>query len=439
MLIWISMLLVFGALATLGYYQGAIRFVISLVGMVAGFVLAPIGGILLSPLVGKLGVTNPIWVTALAFILAFLIVYGIGLGLAQFVHRKVEHYYKYRAEDVKRLRWERLNQKLGIPLGLFAGAAWILPLCLGVYVGGYPTVQLSVEDNATGAYKYMNMARHGLVETGLDKTVSRFDPMPSEYYEVSDVLGLLYQNPILLNRLAKYPPFLRANEDPTLADFGNDQEYMNLILSKSDIAQIMAHPRSLPLLTTAGLYMATTGAELSDLHEYLKTGKSAKYDDKKILGRWKLNVRATLAQARKKNPDMTSREMAGLRASTPFLSTITLMATTDEKFILQAGQTAAAEPVAAAAPVDPMAARYGLQAPRGGAVNPGAAMPVRPQPSRSVVPTLEGKISPIEGTWKLDLDRYELSAGAGPFTAVVEGSRLTISHPVTTLVFDKEA
>jgi hypothetical protein len=254
------------------------------------------------------------------------------------------------------------------------------------------------------------------------------------------VLGLLYQNPILLNRLAKYPPFLRANEDPTLADFGNDQEYMNLILSKSDIAQIMAHPRSLPLLTTAGLYMATTGAELSDLHEYLKTGKSAKYDDKKILGRWKLNVRATLAQARKKNPDMTSREMAGLRASTPFLSTITLMATTDEKFFLQAGQPAAAEPAAPAAPVDPMAARYGLQVPRGRAVNPATAVPVRPQqPSRSVVPTLEGKISATEGTWKLDMDRYELSLGARPVTAVVEGSRLTISHPVATLVFDKEA
>lgn len=448
MLIWISMFLIFGVLAILGFYQGAVRFLVSLAGMLAGAVLAPVGSIFISPVLSWVGVKHPVWMTVLSLLIAFGVVYMIGLALAEFVHRKVEHYFKYKAEDLTRIRWERLNRRLGIPLGLVTAAAWILPLSLVVYVTGYPTLQLSLNDNATGVYNYINSARQSLQSTGLDKTASRFDPMPEQYYEISDLLGLLYQNPILMSRLAKYPPFLRAGEDAALTTFGSDKEYMDLLLSKGDIAQIVQHPNTIPLLTAGGAYMAATGVELKDLHEYLKTGKSAKYDNEKILGRWKINVRATIAQARKKNPDMSSTEMAGLRASTGFLNTVSLLATTDEKVILNAGQATPAEAVAAPAaePVDPNVARYGLQGqprgpgPRGG---PTPAVAARPTTSRTVAPTLNQQIQPSQGSWKRDLDKYQLgitTGRGGPQTveAVIEGNRLSVNHPAVTLIFDKE-
>jgi hypothetical protein len=78
------------------------------------------------------------------------------------VHHKVAHHYKYRADDVTRLRWERLNERLGACIGVVVGCVWLILLGLGIYIAGYPTVQLSSDDNATGIYRFLNMARRDL-------------------------------------------------------------------------------------------------------------------------------------------------------------------------------------------------------------------------------------------------------------------------------------
>jgi hypothetical protein len=54
--------------------------------------------------------------------------------------------------------------------------------------------------------------------------------------------------------------------------------------------------------------------DVDDLVGYLQTGKSAKYDDEKILGRWLFSVNGTLAQVRISKPNISSGDMSRLRA-----------------------------------------------------------------------------------------------------------------------------
>ena len=75
---------------------------------------------------------------------------------------------------------------------------------------------------------------------------------------------------------------------------------------------------------------------MNDLTNYLQTGKSAKYDSQKILGRWELNVNVTLVWLRQANPKMPSKEMAAVRAlwSQAYAQT-TVMVTPDNQVFLK--------------------------------------------------------------------------------------------------------
>jgi len=53
---------------------------------------------------------------------------------------------------------------------------------------------------------------------------------------------------------------------------------------------------------------------LPDLMDYLKTGKSAKYDGEKILGRWDFNISTTIAMLRQTQPNIPASEMKTIRA-----------------------------------------------------------------------------------------------------------------------------
>ena len=61
MLIWLIILAIFGILGATGYYKGAIRAAVSLVGLGFACVLALPLSPPLRPLVPKLGLVNPVW------------------------------------------------------------------------------------------------------------------------------------------------------------------------------------------------------------------------------------------------------------------------------------------------------------------------------------------------------------------------------------------
>ncbi len=50
---------------------------------------------------------------------------------------------------------------------------------------------------------------------------------------------------------------------------------------------------------------ATVIPDLKDLHTFLDTGKSPKYDPEKILGRWDFNVNVTMSLFRRGKPNIS--------------------------------------------------------------------------------------------------------------------------------------
>jgi hypothetical protein len=453
MLIWLLAIVVFGLVGALGYYQGAIRLLVSLAGLLVAALLAFPLAPMTKFLVPLIGIKTVFWSWALPPLVNFCVLYLVGIGVAFFAHHKVALHYKYRTEDMVRLRWERLNERLGICVGLASGGVWMILLSLGIYIAGYPTVQLSNEDNATGMFRFLNMARRDLESTGLARTAARFDSTPATYYQASDILGLIYNNPILLNRLAQYPPFLLTGNRPELQEIANDKDYMSMLLSKTDIAQILANPKTQVVINNVEFLDEMERQDLKDLGTYLQTGKSPKYDDEKILGRWQIDLYATVAQEKKKNPDMTASEMQKLKKQAGLMSNISFVATTDNKAILKVELTEqqqkilqAAQAPAVVAPAEPagqptmspdLARRYGI-GPGGRRTSPGGQQ-VRPAAPKPATPSLVQPVFSAQGTWKHTDDKYEVAlqdekGKQQTGNVVAEDGRLIIHLPTKTLV-----
>ena len=76
---------------------------------------------------------------------------------------------------------------------------------------------------------------------------------------------------------------------------------------------LLNHPKTQDIIKNAEIAEALKQIDLKDLMRYLQTGKSPRYDDEKILGRWALDPQATLIRERKRRPDMSAAEMNLLR------------------------------------------------------------------------------------------------------------------------------
>src|SRR6266498_967756 len=329
MTIWITAALLFALFGGLGYAKGAIRMVFPLIGLVLGVFLAvPLGPVVKS-LVPLVGLKNPIWSILLPPVIVFFLIALIFIIAGFIAHWKINLYYKYRTDDYQRLSWERLNRRLGISIGLLAGAAYTLLLGLIVYILCYSTVQISAEENETGAVKYLNQARTDLHATGLDKTVAAFDPTPENYYLAADILGLIYHNRLLESRLSAYPPFLSLAERQEFQDIANDTEYQNLLATQAPVGQIIDNPKTQAILNSQEIVQQLQQTDLTDLLEYLKTGESPRFADMRILGRWQLDPYATLLQEKRHRSHMTTAEMRLLKQELEFKKGLTLIAAPD--------------------------------------------------------------------------------------------------------------
>lgn len=332
MLIWAGVIVIFGILAVSSYYKGAVRSLVSLVGLlVATFVALPLGPYV-EGVVPKLGLTHPVWSYIVPPVLVFAVVVLIFVGLSFLVHHKVYMHYKYAADDYTRVRWERLNRRLGLCVGILAGGIYTLLLGLGIYIFGYPAVQFTT-DQSPKAQQYLRDARAQLTGSGLDRSVSALDPMPSAYYQVTDLAGLVYSNPSVLERLASYPPFLQFGEMSEFKDIATDTAIMGAMQTQAPVQTIVNDPKVLGLLDNPTVMGVIEQVDPVDLFNYLKTGDSQKYDGEKILGRWRLLVSDTYIKARRQNPDMTAREMRSIKTFiTVFLPGLALMATPERAF-----------------------------------------------------------------------------------------------------------
>src|SRR6266487_4653288 len=453
MTIWIMALLLFALFGALGYAKGAIRTVFSLVGLALGTFLAVPLGPLVKPLVPLVGLKNPIWSILLPPVIVFFLIAIIFIVIGFIVHWKVGLYYKYRADDYHRLAWERLNKRLGISFGLIAGSAYTILLGLVIYILGYLTVQVSAGENETGLAKYLNQARSDLHSSGLEKTVAAFDPTPENYYLASDILGLVYHNPLLHSRLSTYPPFLSLAERQQFQDIATDTEFQNMLATQTAVGQIINHPKTQAILNEQEIVQQLQQTDLKDLLEYLKTGESPKFADIRILGRWQLEPYATLLQEKKRRNRVTTAEMKLLKQQLEFVKSYTLVVTPDNNVKLKGpdvmppiqkylgelkasaeGPARRAAPVARAPaptpvrPTAPSAAsqqaaqRYGNRpgaspappAPPAATAVPTAA-PAAPPPSPVAMAAEIAKLPTVvlaEGTWKGENDKYQLTLTA---------------------------
>ena len=431
MSIWILAIVLLVVFAAIGFAKGAIRMSISFIGILLGILLArPMGG-LMTPLMGPLGIKNPVWLFLMPPVIAFVLIYIIVFALSFFVHHKVYLFYKYKRDDADRIRWERMNRFVGASAGIVTGAVFFFLVTGLIYSAGYLTVQLSAEENNPPSIKFINSVRQDMSDVGFDRAAARFAPASEFYYESADVFGLLYHNPLLQNRLAIYPYFITLGQRPEFQEILTDKEYNDLIFGKAPITKIIDHPRTQALLGNREVMEYLRGTDIPDLKQFLRTGKSDKYEDQDILGVWTLDENAVLHTMRKSNPEIRTRDLRMVKQAFELMPPVVLMAAPDNKVIMKiAGDVA--PPAEEQPPVDPMMERYRQMAPQQQAQAPAPAQPT------FKIPQFSG-----EGTWKEQTGAYVITM-AGPdgnevsLPATVKGDELFLSAPNITLVFAKE-
>jgi hypothetical protein len=394
MILWIIGLVVLACVAIVGFYQGALRVAFSFLGLLLAALLASPVGSLLKPLIVILGLKNPVAVGFVAPFAAFVLVLVIFKCAALAVHKKVAAWYKYKSTDTQRMLWERMNARVGISLGLANGLIYFFAICTVLYALGYLTVQVS-SGNDSWAVRLVNRLNDDLKTTGMDKAVAPFMPKSDLYYDASDVVADIFHTPLLQNRLANYPPLLLAGEKEEfkpLLDPGFQGQWLKSELS---FGAFVNHEKVKPLVENREVVtnvLGMLGGDLKDLKTYLQTGKSPKFDDEKILGRWAFDFKASMAAARRKTPTMGSAEIRKLRAALGAFAKSTLIATVDQKAILK-------------------------------------------------MPSVKGGKGTVQGRWKNTNGAYSINIGGGggqqlDLEAQVDGRSIIFTREGTVLVFE---
>jgi hypothetical protein len=336
---------------------------------------------------------------------------------------------------------------------------------LVVYMFGYPAVQVS-NDDSPAALRLLSSARQDLAASGFDKSLAAIEPMPDRYYLASDVLGLIHQNyATLQQRLANYPAFLTTGERSEFKEMATDTELQNLLQTRGSVVDLLKHPRIVGVINNAEIMGELEQLDLKDLYQYLKTGRSAKYSEERILGWWQLDAYATYIAARKKNPDMPPKQMAELKQMLMiWIPELKFLASPDKKmtlrlelgeaarqFIEQARKAAEAAAQAAQAAqetsaptalMDPrMAARYGLRRPQASAEEGEATETPKPA-ANAAVPGMPKFNLTGDGSWQRQGARYRISFKDGDgkehaAEAMLDDDRLLLISQGQTLIFYK--
>jgi uncharacterized membrane protein required for colicin V production len=400
MTIWILAVLLLGALGFIGYRQGAIRVGCSLVGILFGALLAVPLGHVLQPLLKLAGMKNPVlaWLIAplIAFVLISIIFKVIGLA----VHKKAETYYKYNTDDGHRGLWERLNRRLGACVGLANGVVYLILISFVIYASSYWTVQMSGAESDPKIIQLANRLGRDSLGSGMARVARSIDKMPTAFYDSADIAGLIYHNPVLVNRVSHYPAFLTLGERQDFQDLGNDMEFNQAWQTQKSAAEISKNPRAQAILgnpETLHTIWNTLKPDLADFQQFLETGQSAKYDPEKILGRWLYDAPAAVALARKSKPALTPAEKRWLNVA--FTKT-SFVAAPDKQAFLK-------------------------NIPR---VKPGNP------------PTVESQA--YHGQWESGSSKYTVTLNMDnkpqEMTATVQNDRLTLSGAGMELAFDRE-
>jgi hypothetical protein len=398
-MVWIIAFLCLGLVGASGYYQGPVRAAFAFFGLVFGTLLAGPLSPLTQRLLPLVGLHHPGWSIFVPQVLAFLIVLTIFKIAGQVVHRKVDVHFKYKVTEQLLYRWQRVYARVGLCVGLLNGAFYFILLSLLIYSAGYFTAaSASGESDPFGA-RLLTETRRDLHELHLDRVLASYDMVPGRVYQAADLAALILHNPLLLNRLAHYPPCLELAERADFKSLGHDAELQQMIDTQAKVIDILRYPKVHSMLTNATVVAQVGGLignDLGDMQTFLTTGQSPKYDPESILGIWDIDRAATVAQVRKKQPAITPKQLDKVEQDLfPLIAGLSLTAMPDNQMILKLHAANTSEITIVAA-----------------------------------------------GTWKKDQDTYQVNLpGSLPETSEIEieeGNRLFLPKFGFVLAFDKE-
>lgn len=403
MIIWLLMVALLASVAALGYRQGAIRVAFSFVGILLGAMVAVPLGRAIKPLLGLFGVKSPILLWVVPPLIAFIIVSILFKVAAAVAHQKVEVFYKYRAGDLRLALWERLNHRIGGCLGLLNGIAYLILIAFLIFPFSYWTVQLGTNENEPFVVRMLNRAGTDLQKTGFSKVARSVDSLSPNFYDVADLAGLLFNNPLLEARLSRYPAFLGLAERQEFQELGNDGEFTNMRVQKEPFQNVMGNLRVQAIINNpelAHLVQDTVVTNLTDIRTFLDTGRSPKYESEKILGRWRFDVNSAFSALRRARPAVSGNEMQRIkRWMTGVFDKTVLIATTEKLAYIKSLPS--------------------LKIP-----TPNAQPPAAPQN--------------LQGKWDETGGKYLFSFAATDLVASLEGGRLSMNSEGMTLVFVHE-
>ena len=227
MTIWILVSVMLLSLAGLGYRQGAVRVSFSLIGIIVSALLAGPLAKHVKPMLPHVGIHDPIVIWLLSPVIVFLVLLIPFKSAGYFVHRKVNLHFKYKADTLQLMWWNRLNARLGLCLALVNGLAYLVLLSFIIFNFSYWTAQVATSDDEGRLVKLLNRMGRDSETTGFAQIARAIDPMPEIYFKAADFAGLLWQNPPLLDRLADYPMLISVAERDDFHQLGQNSGFQS--------------------------------------------------------------------------------------------------------------------------------------------------------------------------------------------------------------------
>jgi hypothetical protein len=258
---------------------------------------------------------------------------------------------------------------------------------------------------------------------------------------------------------------LPLEERTEFQELAGDKDFIELFQRQEPITRVLNHPRVQALAKNSDIVQEIARLDLKDLRQYLETGISPKYEEEKILGRWRLDLNATLADLKKVLTSLPASSWKNVKKALT-MSGMSLTAMPDNKVVVKVqekesilkltqappptqpgavsrpGNAPTARSLAARAdpnaPDQRMLQRYGRSS---------SAQPA-PPPVLVLPAQVSGPPSPIlklifsgDGTWKSEGDKYKVVVNdtkAQTLVATVRADTLILAKDDLRLVFEKE-
>lgn len=317
MLIWLIALLFVLMAAATGFYRGALRAAVSLVGLVVALFLAAPLGDFFQPILRFLGLQHPFVLPFVAPWVVFLLISAAAKGVAAALNAKVENHFRYSESHLGQVAFERLSSRVGAAVGAVNGMIYTIAFLTPFYVASHATLQLPDSDTGSVPVRIANAVGRGARETGFDKVLAGFGAAPKGYYSGADLLASVLNSPGIYLRIHLYPDLTKLAESPEITQISSDAEASALFAKKSSLGELMSNPRVVAMVSKIDFAKQITGkltGDTTDLAQYLRTGTSPLFSEESVIGVWVHSPDDSLNEVRRKNSTLTTKEMARIRS-----------------------------------------------------------------------------------------------------------------------------